>query len=114
MAIPIASILYDVVCFSPVDSFILTTDILDEIPGMRSIRSKSLNSIWDNVIVIVLAHEIYKIHFSACSCNDDGSKGTNCDRNGKCTCKSNAFAGVKCEKKIFKEGMYLKVFLRFI
>ena len=111
IATPIACIRCDVACFSPVDSFIVTTDILDKIQGMRSIRSKSLNSIWDNVIVILLAHEIYKIHFSACSCNDDGSKGTNCDRNGKCTCKSNTFDGVKCENKIFKQSMYLTVFL---
>ena len=81
---------------------------------MRSIRSKHLNTNWDNIIVIVLVFEIYKIHFTACSCNVKGSIGTNCNRNGKCTCKSNEFDGVKCEKKIFKEGMYLTVFLRFI
>ena len=58
------------------------------------------------MIVIVLALEIYKIHFSACSCNVDGSIGTNCNRDGKCTCKSNTFSGVKCEEKISKEGMF--------
>ena len=64
--------------------------------------------------IFVLALEIYKSKFSACSCNVKGSIGTNCDRNGKCNCKSSAFAGVKCEKKNFKEGMFLKMFLRFI
>ena len=61
------------------------------------------------MIVIVLALEIYKIHFSACSCNADGSIGTNCDRDGKCACKSNTFSGVKCEDKISKEGMFPKL-----
>ena len=62
----------------------------------------------------VFALEIYKSHFSACSCNVKGSIGTNCDRNGKCTCKSNTFAGVKCENKIFKQSMYLTVFFFLI
>ena len=38
--------------------------------------------------------------FSDCLCNMTGSQSTDCNDNGKCTCKTNLITGKKCSECI--------------
>ena len=64
--------------------------------GFPFCQGRSLFSLFVKEITCSII-SCYSFIFTGCECNQQGSEGVACDKNGMCSCKSN-ISGNKCQK----------------
>ena len=107
-------------CAMPTDPLTILVTTMENVLAMPMLKERNVtNVLWDmlnfqpviNVMQIIMVSlnakvcqyciekdfEIIPDSFLACDCNVEGSESTQCDDDGKCTCKAN-IVGDKCDQ----------------